>query len=298
MPHLLLEPKVPHMLASAAIMAVPGLMAWGSDALMRLAFTQQRLAEAAAAAAAAGGDGGKLALAGAAAAGRPASRAAAAAAGGADTIVPFLSLSYGYLPLVWGVTLSHYLPAFLEEAGSILPVTAATFGLDGAGLPSLVADHAVTQFLQVGGGGAQLPDEREGRVVAGTKIEFLVLAGGGAACAGPLRQPLLTHKRKRCKTCSKLLVFYSLLSSPPACLAAAGHGAAGQCWAEPAADAQDRGAALAGAHPAMLHHPGLHRGAVVPAGEVGAEAGQAARAARGVPVCSGTAAGCCCGERG
>eukprot|EP00883_Tetradesmus_obliquus_P009178 jgi/Sobl393_1/19957/SZX72903.1 len=147
-PHLLFEPKAPHMLASAAIMAVPGLMAWGSDALMRLAFTQQRLAEAAAAAAAAGGDGGKLALAGAAAGGRPASRAAAAAAGGADIIVPFLSLSYGYLPLVWGATLSHYLPAFLEEAGSILPVTAATFGLDGAGLPSLVADHAVTQFLQ------------------------------------------------------------------------------------------------------------------------------------------------------
>jgi hypothetical protein len=128
-------------------MALPGLMAWGSDALMRIAFTKQRLAEAAAAAAAAGGDSGKLALAG----GPAATRAAAAAAGGSDTIVPFLSLSYGYLPLVWGATLSHYLPALLEEAGAIMPVTAATFGLDGSGLPSLVADHAVTQFLQVRG---------------------------------------------------------------------------------------------------------------------------------------------------
>jgi hypothetical protein len=148
--HALLEPQATHILASVGVMAVPGLVAWGSDALMRLAFTQQRLAEAAAAAGAAGGDSGRLALAGAGA-GRPPSRAAAAAAGSGDIIVPFLSLSYGYLPLVWGATLSHYIPALLEEAGLILPVTAATFGLDGAGLPSLVADHAVTQFLQVRG---------------------------------------------------------------------------------------------------------------------------------------------------
>jgi hypothetical protein len=166
-------------------MAVPGLMAWGSDALMRLAFTQQRLAKAAAAAAAAGGDSGKLALAGAAAAGgRPASRAAVAAAGGGDDIVPFLSLCYGYLPLVWGATLSHYLPALLEEAGAILPVTAATFGLDGSGLPSLVADHAVTQFLQVRGGGGQTCLDR---TAAGSAYSFV---GVWASYAG--------HSSSRC----------------------------------------------------------------------------------------------------
>jgi len=49
---------------------------------------------------------------------------------------------------VWGATLSYYLKPLLEEAGRILPVTAATFGLDGDGLPVLVGDHAVTMFLQ------------------------------------------------------------------------------------------------------------------------------------------------------
>lgn len=114
--HALLEPQATHILASVGAMAVPGLVACGSDALMRLAFTQQRLAEAAAAAGAAGGDSGRLALAGAGA-GRLPLRATAAAAGGADIIVRFLSLSYGCLPLVWGATLSHYIPALLEEAG-------------------------------------------------------------------------------------------------------------------------------------------------------------------------------------
>ena len=34
----------------------------------------------------------------------------------------FLQLAYGYLPLVWAGTLTHYLPAFLLQAGRILPV--------------------------------------------------------------------------------------------------------------------------------------------------------------------------------
>eukprot|EP00878_Enallax_costatus_P012168 GHUV01012706.1.p2 GENE.GHUV01012706.1~~GHUV01012706.1.p2 ORF type:complete len:157 (+),score=59.99 GHUV01012706.1:1176-1646(+) len=110
-------------------MAVPGLIAWGSDAVMRLAFNNSKRAAAAPAVA-----GGAAALAGTAAAPVP--------------IAPFLNLSYGYLPLVWGATLSHYLRQFLEEAGNILPVTAATFGLDGSSLPSVTADHAVTEFLQ------------------------------------------------------------------------------------------------------------------------------------------------------
>ena len=51
-------------------------------------------------------------------------------------------------PQVWGATLSFYLRQLLEEAGRILPVTVATFGVDGDGLPVFVADHAVTMFLQ------------------------------------------------------------------------------------------------------------------------------------------------------
>lgn len=49
---------------------------------------------------------------------------------------------------VWAATLAHYLRALLEEAGAILPVTARTFGASGEGLPVLVANHAVTCFLQ------------------------------------------------------------------------------------------------------------------------------------------------------
>eukprot|EP00878_Enallax_costatus_P004842 GHUV01005096.1.p1 GENE.GHUV01005096.1~~GHUV01005096.1.p1 ORF type:complete len:906 (+),score=289.25 GHUV01005096.1:167-2884(+) len=126
---VLLADKAPHILASIGVMAVPGLIAWGSDAVMRLAFNNSKRAAAAPAVA-----GGAAALAGTAAAPVP--------------IAPFLNLSYGYLPLVWGATLSHYLRQFLEEAGNILPVTAATFGLDGSSLPSVTADHAVTEFLQ------------------------------------------------------------------------------------------------------------------------------------------------------
>ena len=37
---------------------------------------------------------------------------------------PFMEVAYGYLPLVWAATLSHYLLLFLGEAGRILPVCA------------------------------------------------------------------------------------------------------------------------------------------------------------------------------
>ena len=33
-----------------------------------------------------------------------------------------MEVAYGYLPLVWAATLSHYLLPFLGEAGRILPV--------------------------------------------------------------------------------------------------------------------------------------------------------------------------------
>lgn len=67
-----------------------------------------------------------------------------------DTPKPrsFVVLAYGYLPLVLGGNLAHYLDFWLQEAGRVLPVTMATFGLSGANLPIWVADAAVTTFLQ------------------------------------------------------------------------------------------------------------------------------------------------------
>ncbi|MBE9051890.1 sigma 54-interacting transcriptional regulator [Nostocales cyanobacterium LEGE 11386] len=61
---------------------------------------------------------------------------------------PFIELAYGYLPLVLGGNLAHYLRLGLGEGGRILPVTFATFGLSGEQLPILVAHPAVIDFLQ------------------------------------------------------------------------------------------------------------------------------------------------------
>lgn len=61
---------------------------------------------------------------------------------------PFVQLTYGYLPLVLGGNLAHYLRLGLGEAGRILPVSFATFGLQGEKLPILVAHPAVIEFLQ------------------------------------------------------------------------------------------------------------------------------------------------------
>ncbi|MGB3512449.1 MAG: sigma 54-interacting transcriptional regulator [Microcoleaceae cyanobacterium] len=62
--------------------------------------------------------------------------------------IPFVKLTYGYLPLVLGGFIAHYLRLGLSEAGRILPVSFATFGLNGEGLPVLVAHPAVIEFLQ------------------------------------------------------------------------------------------------------------------------------------------------------
>ncbi|MBW4694292.1 MAG: sigma 54-interacting transcriptional regulator [Lyngbya sp. HA4199-MV5] len=61
---------------------------------------------------------------------------------------PFLELAYGYLPLVLGASLAHYLRLGLTEAGQIVPVTFATFGFGTANLPIAIADPAVIAFLQ------------------------------------------------------------------------------------------------------------------------------------------------------
>jgi transcriptional regulator with AAA-type ATPase domain/NAD-dependent dihydropyrimidine dehydrogenase PreA subunit len=60
----------------------------------------------------------------------------------------FVELAYGYLPLVLGANLAHYLWLGLTEAGRILPVTLATFGYGQISAPSLIADPAVIAFLQ------------------------------------------------------------------------------------------------------------------------------------------------------
>ncbi len=61
---------------------------------------------------------------------------------------PFLELAYGYLPLVLGGSLAHYLYLGLNEGGRVLPITAATFGYSGLGWPVAIAPPAVVGFLQ------------------------------------------------------------------------------------------------------------------------------------------------------
>jgi transcriptional regulator with AAA-type ATPase domain/NAD-dependent dihydropyrimidine dehydrogenase PreA subunit len=61
---------------------------------------------------------------------------------------PFIELAYGYLPLVLGASLAHYLRLGLTEAGRILPVTLATFGYGQISAPVVVAHPAVITFLQ------------------------------------------------------------------------------------------------------------------------------------------------------
>jgi transcriptional regulator with AAA-type ATPase domain/NAD-dependent dihydropyrimidine dehydrogenase PreA subunit len=61
---------------------------------------------------------------------------------------PFIELAYGYLPLVLGGSLAHYLRLGLTEAGRVVPVTLATFGYATIGAPIAVADPAIISFLQ------------------------------------------------------------------------------------------------------------------------------------------------------
>jgi NAD-dependent dihydropyrimidine dehydrogenase PreA subunit len=60
----------------------------------------------------------------------------------------FVTMAYGYLPLVLAGTMAHYLSLGLAEAGRVIPVAFATFGLGTANLPVWVAHPAVIEFLQ------------------------------------------------------------------------------------------------------------------------------------------------------
>lgn len=146
---LLLADKWPHILASVGIMAVPGLLAWGFDAAGRVALSAAAASAAAAAPAPAPATAGAAADSGAAAAAAAPPQPPLWARG---PPAAFLSLSYGYLPLVWGATLAHYEAYFLGEAGTLLPAAARTVGLEALApsLPALVAHPAVTAFVQGG----------------------------------------------------------------------------------------------------------------------------------------------------
>jgi len=61
---------------------------------------------------------------------------------------PFVELAYGYLPLVLGGNLAHFLRLGLTEAGRVVPVSLATFGYSGVGMPVAIAHPAVVAFLQ------------------------------------------------------------------------------------------------------------------------------------------------------
>lgn len=61
---------------------------------------------------------------------------------------PFLSLGYGYLPLVWSSILAYYLDLFLLEGGNIVMVFGTSLGIPREFLPAVAADHHVVEFLQ------------------------------------------------------------------------------------------------------------------------------------------------------
>jgi transcriptional regulator with AAA-type ATPase domain/NAD-dependent dihydropyrimidine dehydrogenase PreA subunit len=62
--------------------------------------------------------------------------------------LPFITLAYGYLPLILGGNLAHYFKLGLGEGGQIIPVTFATFGQISENLPSFNAHPAAIAFLQ------------------------------------------------------------------------------------------------------------------------------------------------------
>lgn len=137
LPHLLvdlgIEPETivthngPHILASALVLAAPGLLAWGVDAAWQVLAAATQPASAAALQPAMASQAGQEDPAAQAAVGllqRAASGYAATSSGAAIVAPykPFLDRSYAFLPLVWGGTLAHYIKMLLAEGGHILPV--------------------------------------------------------------------------------------------------------------------------------------------------------------------------------
>ena len=67
---------------------------------------------------------------------------------GAQVGRPFMEVAYGYLPLVWAATLSHYLLLFLGEAGRILPVCIRARRCSRDTLYSCSSDLLLTHCMQ------------------------------------------------------------------------------------------------------------------------------------------------------
>jgi hypothetical protein len=63
---------------------------------------------------------------------------------------PFLSLAYGYLPLVWGDTLATYEAPLMQEAGTVLQAFARMAGAPALAehLPALVMSPGAVGFMQ------------------------------------------------------------------------------------------------------------------------------------------------------
>eukprot|EP00887_Chlorella_sp_A99_P003164 scaffold9.g3164.t1 len=146
-PALVVTDNGPHIAATLAVLALPGMLAAGAHAAGAALLAPVPEAVAAAAA----GNGGADALA----RGSRGSGSGSGGSGGSGDWAPttakgagFLELSYGYLPLVWAGTLAHYYDSLLEEAGKVLQVLAATAGMDGHWLPALVAHPAVAHAMQ------------------------------------------------------------------------------------------------------------------------------------------------------
>jgi hypothetical protein len=150
-----LEPRLAHCAAAAAVLAAPGLVAWGADAAWRA--VAGALAPARATLAIAGAAGASPDAARALSVLAAASTSYAGAAAGVPVVAPqkpFLDLSYGFLPLTWAATLAHYLAPLLLEAGHALPIAARTFAPLTDALEPLLeplvfeANPAVVAFLQ------------------------------------------------------------------------------------------------------------------------------------------------------
>jgi transcriptional regulator with AAA-type ATPase domain len=60
----------------------------------------------------------------------------------------YQTVIYAYLPLTLAANLTYYIPAFMMEAGRILPILAQSLGLDIMGLPTFTWSLDVAQFLQ------------------------------------------------------------------------------------------------------------------------------------------------------
>jgi len=152
---MFIQDKIPHIIVSSIVLAVPGLFALGGYSLWQvlgqaLAGEVPSLASATLASGSIDlGDDSNRAI-------QVLQRSALAykqQKAGALIVPPaksFVDISYGMLPVVWGGTLAHYLHLFFNEAGLVLPIAFKTFGFEQppTWIPTIIADPAVTEFLQ------------------------------------------------------------------------------------------------------------------------------------------------------